>query len=68
MDPQRIVSEIEALGLSQYAMARILRKRGCRISQSTINRIANGETKDPSYRVVSALDDLRRGLQNNNAA
>lgn len=54
MDAKQVIDELKALGLSEYEMA----KRLPNVAQSTINRIATGETPNPSYRVWRELSDL----------
>lgn len=54
MDAKQVIDELKALGLSEYEIA----KRVKTVSQSTVNRIATGETTDPSYRVWRELSDL----------
>ena len=54
MDAQQIIAELKALGLSEYEIAKRLKT----VSQSTVNRIATGESADTSYRVWRALSDL----------
>lgn len=58
MTPQQIIRALETRGISQYRVARLLSEKGAAVSQSTINRIARGETDDPSYRVGIALASL----------
>jgi len=54
MDAKQIIDELKKLGLSEYEIAKRLKN----VSQSTVNRIATGETLDPSYSVWRALSDL----------
>lgn len=54
MDAKEVIDQLKALGLTEYAIA----KRLGTVSQSTINRIATGESSDTSYRVWRALSDL----------
>jgi len=54
MDARQIIDELKALGLTEYKIA----KRLGTVSQSTVNRIATGETPNPSYRVWRQLSEL----------
>lgn len=54
MDARQTIDELKALGLSEYEIAKRLKT----VSQSTINRIATGETPNPSYRVWRELSEL----------
>jgi predicted transcriptional regulator len=54
MDAKQIIDELKKLGLSEYEIAKRLKN----VSQSTVNRIATGETLNPSYSVWRALSDL----------
>lgn len=54
MDAKQVIDELKVLGLSEYEIAKRLKT----VSQSTINRIATGETPNPSYRVWRELSDL----------
>jgi len=54
MDARQIIDELKALGLSEYEIAKRLKT----VAQSTVNRIATGETPNPSYRVWRQLSEL----------
>lgn len=54
MDAKQVIDELKALGLSEYEIAKRLKT----VSQSTVNRIATGETPNPSYRVWRELSGL----------
>jgi transcriptional regulator with XRE-family HTH domain len=58
MDPKQIIEQLKLLGLSEYEIAKRLSSSDEPVSQSTINRIATGDTANPSYRVWKALSDL----------
>lgn len=58
MDGSQIIERLKAHGLSEYAIAKRLNELGLSVSQSTVNRIATGETENPSYRVWRALESL----------
>lgn len=60
MDLRRIVHELKTADLSEIEIARRLTEAGTPVSQSTINRIANGETDRTSYLVGKALEKLHR--------
>jgi transcriptional regulator with XRE-family HTH domain len=54
MDAKQVIDELKTLGLSEYEIAKRLKT----VSQSTVNRIATGETPNPSYRVWRELSSL----------
>jgi len=58
MDAKQIISELKALGLTEYEIAKRLKT----VSQSTINRIATGKTPGTSYRVWRELSNLLADL------
>jgi len=58
MDAPQIIEKLKEHGLSEYEMAKRTKALGRPVPQSTINRIATGETKNPSYRTYSSLEFL----------
>lgn len=63
MDADQIIEKLKTdHGLSEYAIAKRTEERGTPVSQSTINRIATGETRNPSYSVFRSLEGLLSDL------
>ena len=58
MDAPQIIEKLKEHGFSEYEIAKRLEAAGHAVSQSTINRIATGETGNPSYRVWRALESF----------
>jgi transcriptional regulator with XRE-family HTH domain len=58
MDALQIIEKLKARGLSEYAIAKRTEERGTPVSQSTVNRLASGETRNPSYDTFRALESL----------
>lgn len=58
MDASQIIEKLKEQGLSEYAIAKRTKERGTPVSQSTVNRIATGETENPSYETFRALESL----------
>jgi transcriptional regulator with XRE-family HTH domain len=58
MDASQIIEKLKERGWSEYAIAKRTKERGTPISQSTVNRIATGETENPSYETFRALESL----------
>lgn len=56
MDPLQIVDKLKERGLSEYAIAKRSRELGRPVSQSTVNRIATGETTNTSLETLRALE------------
>ena len=56
MDPLQIVDKLKECGLSEYAIAKRSKELGKPVSQSTVNRIATGETSNTSLETLRALE------------
>lgn len=56
MDPLQIIDKLKALGRSEYAIAKRSKELGRPVSQSTVNRIATGETVNTSLETLRALE------------
>jgi len=56
MDPLQIVDKLKESGLSEYAIAKRSKELGKPVSQSTVNRIATGETTNTSLETLRALE------------
>lgn len=56
MDPLQIVDKLKERGLSEYAIAKRSKELGKPVSQSTVNRIATGETTNTSLETLRALE------------
>jgi transcriptional regulator with XRE-family HTH domain len=56
MDPLQIVDKLKERGFSEYAIAKRSKELGRPVSQSTVNRIATGETTNTSLETLRALE------------
>lgn len=56
MDPLQIINTLKARGFSEYAIAKRSKELGRPISQSTVNRIATGETTNTSLDTLRSLE------------
>lgn len=55
---QKHIQDLKNADLSEKAIVKALEDRGCKCSQSTINRILNGEIKNPRWTIGNALTEL----------
>ena len=56
MDPLQIIDKLKEHGLSEYAIAKRSKALGRPVSQSTVNRIATGETTNTSLDTLRSLE------------
>ena len=55
---QQYIIDLKNADLSEKAIVQALEDRGCKCSQSTINRILNGEIKNPRWTIGNALTEI----------
>lgn len=55
MNARQIIDKLKEHALSEYAIAKKTQATDAPVSQSTINRIATGETVNPSYGTWQSL-------------
>jgi len=68
MTPQKAISEMIKMDLSQSEIALLVSQQGTTTTQETICRIGSGSIKKPSFELGTAIVSLFEALKSKNAA